>query len=420
MFGPGLIVPVPDIDRTDHLLVLGANPYASNGSLATAPDWPGRIEALRRRGGRLVVVDPRRSRTAEEADEHVSDPAGHRRACSSRPWSHVLFAEGLVDLGDVGAVRRRARRGRRGGARRSRPRPSRRSTGIDAATIRRLARELAAAPTAASTAASARRTARVRHARQLARRRAQRAHRQPRPARRRDVRQCRRRARRTRRGAPRDGPGRPLGRRTQPRARAARDDRRAARRSCLAEEIDTPGDGQVRALVTVAGNPVLSTPNGGRLDAALDDARAHGGGRHLRNETTRHADVILPAPAAAPEARTTTSRCCSSRSRNVANYSPPVLPLDRRPARRSGRSCAKLALIAQGDGRRRRPRRRRRHGHPRRWPRRRWPTSTAPSTAATPTSSSPRSAPRRGPERLLDLMLRTGPYGDGFGAGPTG
>src|SRR5215475_12925134 len=71
MFGLPLTIPVPDIDRPDYLFMLGANPYASNGSLATAPDWPGRIEALRARGGRLVVVDPRRSRTAEAADEHV-------------------------------------------------------------------------------------------------------------------------------------------------------------------------------------------------------------------------------------------------------------------------------------------------------------------------------------------------------------
>ena len=71
MFGGGLNVPVPDVDRTDHLLMLGANPYASNGSLATAPDWPGRIERLIERGGTLVVVDPRRSRTAEAASEWV-------------------------------------------------------------------------------------------------------------------------------------------------------------------------------------------------------------------------------------------------------------------------------------------------------------------------------------------------------------
>src|SRR4029453_15183301 len=71
MFGGALTVPVPDVDRTDFLLMLGANPYASNGSLATAPDWPGRIEALLGRGGRLVVVDPRRSQTAEGASQHL-------------------------------------------------------------------------------------------------------------------------------------------------------------------------------------------------------------------------------------------------------------------------------------------------------------------------------------------------------------
>ncbi len=78
MFGGGLTIPVPDIDRTEYLLMLGANPYASNGSLATAPDWPGRLEAIRARGGRFVVVDPRRSRTAEAADEHFVHPSGHR------------------------------------------------------------------------------------------------------------------------------------------------------------------------------------------------------------------------------------------------------------------------------------------------------------------------------------------------------
>ena len=74
VFGHPLAIPVPDIDRTDFLLLLGANPVESNGSLATAPDWPGRLEAIRRRGGRIVVVDPRRTRTAEKADLHVSDP----------------------------------------------------------------------------------------------------------------------------------------------------------------------------------------------------------------------------------------------------------------------------------------------------------------------------------------------------------
>ena len=84
MFGGGLTVPVPDLDRTDFLLILGANPYASNGSLATAPDWPGRLEAIKARGGRLVVVDPRRSRTAEEADQHLPSGPAPMRSSSRR------------------------------------------------------------------------------------------------------------------------------------------------------------------------------------------------------------------------------------------------------------------------------------------------------------------------------------------------
>ena len=111
MFGLPLTIPVPDIDRTDYLLMLGANPYASNGSLATAPDWPGRIEALQARGGRLVVVDPRRSRTAEEADEHVFIRPG-TDAFLLIAMVHTLFDEGLVDLGAPRRDRRRARRGR--------------------------------------------------------------------------------------------------------------------------------------------------------------------------------------------------------------------------------------------------------------------------------------------------------------------
>src|SRR5439155_13039302 len=71
MFGAALSIPVPDVDRTDYLLVLGANPFASNGSLMTAPDIPGRLRALRKRGAKLVVVDPRRTKTAEEADQHL-------------------------------------------------------------------------------------------------------------------------------------------------------------------------------------------------------------------------------------------------------------------------------------------------------------------------------------------------------------
>ena len=101
MFGTMLSVPIPDVDRTDHLLILGANPLASNGSLMTAPDMRGRLRAIRERGGKVVVVDPRRSRTAEHADEHHFIRPG-TDALLLAAMAHVLFEEGLVDVGPVG------------------------------------------------------------------------------------------------------------------------------------------------------------------------------------------------------------------------------------------------------------------------------------------------------------------------------
>src|SRR5918998_1007275 len=108
MFGAMLSVPIPDVDRTDHFLVLGANPLASNGSLMTAPDMRGRLRALRERGGKLVVIDPRRSRTAEAADEHHFIQPG-TDAHLLFALVNVLFAEGLTspvpELNGVDEVR---------------------------------------------------------------------------------------------------------------------------------------------------------------------------------------------------------------------------------------------------------------------------------------------------------------------------
>ena len=144
MFGTALSVPIPDVDRTSHLLVLGANPLASNGSLLTAPDMRGRLRALRARGGKLVVVDPRRSRTAEEADEHHPIRPG-TDALLLFALVHVLFAEDLVrplELADgVAEVEALAQP--------FTPEAVAPATGIGADAIRRMARELAAAEAAA-------------------------------------------------------------------------------------------------------------------------------------------------------------------------------------------------------------------------------------------------------------------------------
>src|SRR5919197_4459246 len=144
MFGGGLTIPIPDVDRTDFMLLLGANPLASNGSLLTAPDMRGRLRAIRARGGRVVVVDPRRSRTAEEADEHVFIRPG-TDALLLAALACTLVEEGLAEpgplrehlngLGDVLELVR--------GFPAEQAAPA---CGIPAEEIRRMARELAAAP----------------------------------------------------------------------------------------------------------------------------------------------------------------------------------------------------------------------------------------------------------------------------------
>ncbi len=103
MFGHPDLIPVPDIDRTDYLLLMGANPYESNGSLATAPDWPGRMEAISERGGKVVVVDPRRTKTAAAADEHIAIRPG-TDPLFLFAVANVIFEAGLVDLGDLTGI----------------------------------------------------------------------------------------------------------------------------------------------------------------------------------------------------------------------------------------------------------------------------------------------------------------------------
>src|SRR5437868_138623 len=144
MFGDPLRIAVPDLDRTDYLLMLGANPLESNGSLCTAPDFPGRLKALQKRGGRLVVVDPRRTRTAALADEHVFLRPG-TDALLLFGLVHTLLAEDLtsVDLEVNGLEEVRQ------AAKHFPPETVAAHTGVPAEVIVRLARELAAAPTAA-------------------------------------------------------------------------------------------------------------------------------------------------------------------------------------------------------------------------------------------------------------------------------
>ena len=413
MFGGGLTVPVPDVDRTDFLLMLGANPYASNGSLATAPDWPGRIEALLARGGTLVVVDPRRSRTADEATQHVAIRPG-ADAFLLMALVNVLDADGLIDPGatgeylvgvdDVLAA-----------ARPFTPEAVADVTGVEAAVIRRLARDLAAAPTACvygrigtTTALYGTLTSWLVDVLNALTGNLDRPGGAmfPRAA----------AGAANTRGTPRYGRGTTLHRRRS-RVRGAGETLGELPVAVLAEEIDTPGEGRVRALVTVAGNPVLSTPNAARLDAALATLDLYVAVDPYVNETTRHADVILPPPTALQKGHYDLA-LLQLALRNVANYSPPVLPLDEGQVD-EWKILARLALIAQGMGA---------GADPavvddlvvRTLVGAAVADETGPVSGRDPDEILALLGERTGPERLLDLMLRTGPYGDGFGAAPGG
>jgi anaerobic selenocysteine-containing dehydrogenase len=180
MFGTPMSVAIPDVDHTDYLLVLGANPLVSNGSLFTAPDMPARLRALRKRGGKLVVVDPRRTRTAKAADEHVAiRPATDALLLAA--MAQTLFEEDLVDLGRLAPHVNGLETVAQVVAPYA-PETVAEACGIEADVIRRLAREVAAAPSAGRVRADRHLHHRVRHSGQLAGRRPERADREPRPA----------------------------------------------------------------------------------------------------------------------------------------------------------------------------------------------------------------------------------------------
>jgi anaerobic selenocysteine-containing dehydrogenase len=400
MFGAPLTIPVPDVDRTDFLLVLGANPLASNGSLLTAPDMRGRLRALRERGGRLVVVDPRRSETARVADEHLFIAPGSD-AYLLFALVHTLFEEGLVRLGRLEACVR-GLEPLRTLAKDFAPEAVAAVTGIEPAAARRLARELAGARRAAvygrigtctqefGTLASWLVDALNALTGNLDRPGGALF---PRPA----------------TGPAADAPRRRGGlayARWRSSVRGLPEAFGELPVAALAEEIDSAAE-PIRALVTLAGNPVLSTPNGARLARALEGLEFMVSIDVYRNETTRFADVVLP-PTSPLERPNYDLAFGSFAVRNVAQWSPRVLepPPDSRDqwwilAEIAGRVNGVGAdavdelvfshLLASAVGS---------------------PTSSCPEVS--PDAARAKLAGLRGPERILDLMLRAGPYGDRF------
>ena len=409
LWGDPYVFPLPDIDRTDHLLMLGANPMASNGSLVTAPDFPGRLKAMPARGGRLVVVDPRKTETASRADEHLFIRPG-----TDVFWLaalvHTLFEEGLVSIGRLepwvdGVEEVRAL------VASFTPERVAPICGIDAETTRRQARDLAGAAAAAVYARLGAHTVEFGTA-----------------------------------GAWMtailniltgnfDRPGgtmtsSPIASRIddrKPGGRGFRTNRWKSRvkghpevngefpAAGLADEMETPGEGQVRAAITVASNPVRSYPNSERLDRAFAGLDFFLAIDIYVNETTRHADVILPPPSGLCEEQYELT-FMSNAVRSFGKYSPPVFPPEG-PTEED--LFARLILILRGQG-----------------------ADADPATLHDEVVSEALdrllkdpSSPIAGRDRdeilaeleglspvgkLLDLRLRTGWQGDLFGAKPGG
>ncbi|KMO83539.1 molybdopterin-dependent oxidoreductase [Mycolicibacterium chlorophenolicum] len=410
MFGSPVAFTVPDLDRTDYLVIIGANPLVSNGSLATAADFPGKLRALRKRGGRLVVIDPARTRTAELADRHLAPRPGTDAALLFAV-AHVLFDEDLVALGalaehvtgleEVEAL-----------ARDFAPDTVAGYCGVDAEEIRTLARELAAAPSAAVYGRMGTSTVEfgtlgswlVDVVNVLT--------------------------------GNLDRPGgamfpcspvapAPRGHRPGRGFVTGRWHSRVSGRpealselpvAVLAEEIETPGEGQIRAMITVAGNPVLSAPDGERLDRALESVWFMVSVDPYLNETTRHADVILPPPppSHAPHFDFALNGLAV---RNNARYSPPALPLQGRPD--EAEILSRIALVIYGLGH---------DADPALVDEQVIATTLAKETADAGSPVAGRSVDELtamlpdgpGYERRLDMMLRLGAYGDAFGARPDG
>jgi anaerobic selenocysteine-containing dehydrogenase len=370
MFGHMLLLPVPDLDRTSFLLVVGANPMASNGSLMTSPDVRTRLKAIGERGGRVVVIDPRRTETAKLAGHHHFIRPGTDGLLLAA-LLQVIFAEELADPGRLANFAD----GVEELALRVSPFPPERvaeATGIPAQEIRGLARDLAAAE---SATVYGRIGVSVQEFGTLC--------------------QMLINALNVVTGNL-DRPGGPMfttpavdlvartsggksGRWTS-RVRGLPEFAGELPVATLAEEILTEGSGRIRALVTSAGNPVLSTPNGGQVDRALESLDFMVSVDFYLNETTRHAHLVLP-PTSPLEHDHYDLVFHLLAVRNTARYSPPLFApepgmlhdwqifaeLERRLGKRSPR--ARLA----------------------RWLRH-----------------------RLGPRRLLDLALRTGPHGAGL------
>ncbi|WP_333894643.1 molybdopterin-dependent oxidoreductase [Mycolicibacterium gadium] len=405
MYGGWWTFPVPDIERTDLLVVMGANPSASQGSLLAAPDVMGIVDGIRKRG-KVIVIDPVRTQTAARASEWLPITPG-TDAALLMGVTHTLFDEDLVVLGDLAPHIDGLDQLREVAADWS-PERVADATGIEAQRIRELARELVSTeravvygrigtcnqefgslaswlvdvvniltghfdkpggsmfPRAAAWSVTV----------------------QPIPG--------------LEDGAAEFG-------RFRTRVRGAKEVLGQVPVSCLAEEIATPGEGQIKALITVAGNPVLSTPAGHKLDEVLPQLDAMIAVDLWMNETTRHADVILPglSPLEQPHHD---DLILNFAVNSIANYSAPVFEPDEPDRPHEWEILVRLTGLCTGvpaedvdvaaidDGF----------------------FDYMAFTQGLDGAEIRKHYTHGGPERILDLTLRTGPFGDRYGENPDG
>ena len=400
MYGHPWRIPAPDLPNTDFIVVQGANPHASQGSLLACPDVLGELDKVRERG-KVVVIDPRRTGTVKHADQWLPIYPG-TDAALQLAVVQVLFEEGLVDLGhlsdklrNVDVVERVARD--------FTPERVAATCGVTAAEIRTLAREFAAADRACWYAR---------------------------------IGTCNQEFGTLASWLPdvinaltgnldSEGGlmwGKPiawsaaLAPRDQPiefgkfhsRVRGAPEVMGQFPVSCMAEEIATPGEGQLKALVTVAGNPVISAPDSAKLDEALPMLDCMIAIDNALNETTRHADVILPglSPLEQPHYD---ELLWSWAVRSAGKWSPVLFPPeDGRPeewevmirvgAMMAGIPQEHVDIKAIDDG---------------------FFSAFAQMGGADPEVALA-ACPEPGPERLNDNAIRTGPWGDHYGKNPDG
>lgn len=336
MYGDPFAIPVPDVDRTAYLLIIGANPLESHGSLFAAPNMPARLKALRRRGGKIVVVDPRRTRTAAFADEHFTVRPGSD-AYLLAAIVRTLLAERLttvtLEVGGLDELRELVEE--------FTPQVAQQACGVPAQDIARLARELAAAPSAAVYSRMGASTVEFGTLTQwlievvniltgnL------------------------------------DNAGGTMFPKTaalelfrtgQPfqsgqwasRVHGLPEVLGELPTATLADEIQTPGEGRIRALISLAANQVLAAPNGPRLAEAFGELDFMVCVDPYLNETTKYAHVILPPPRILQMPHYDFLMQIVT-VRNYTRYSPAILPLE--PDQRSEAEIwARLTLIASGAG----------------------------------------------------------------------